>query len=501
MKKILFTGIAALLLLGGARLVAQNSNGGAVAQERQLPAFTTVVVEGTAEVILTQGPQQKVVVETDAELQESVRTTVKDSKLTISAARMKNASKLDIRVTVDQLEGLITSGATEIKGEGVIRADQLKIDGSGASDIEIELDVNGLTISLSGASTLSVKGKAQNIDGNISGAGDLKAGELMAATATIKTSGASSAVVNVSEVVNADLSGVSEIKFKQEPKVKNINSKGVAEFPENGGNMKVITAPGDSTVVKVGQMKVVVVDGDTTVVSVGGNRIAVDEDGNVEFVRKTKHKFDGHWGGFDLGVNGFVNPDYEMVLPGAYDFLELKLEKSVHVGINFFEQNFNLIRQHVGLITGLGLEYTNYRFDNDVRITGAGETIALLPAEEGEERVYSKSKLTVNYLRVPLILEYQTNRHSKANSFHIAAGVIGGLRIGSHTKMVWEDSGKQKNKVRDDFHLNPLKAEGTVRIGWGVINLFAAYSIMPLFKEDEGPELYPFSVGLTLSSW
>ncbi|HRY97973.1 MAG TPA: hypothetical protein P5550_02850, partial [Bacteroidales bacterium] len=61
--------------------------------------------------------------------------------------------------------------------------------------------------------------------------------------------------------------------------------------------------------------------------------------------------------------------------------------------------------------------------------------------------------------------------------------------------------GTQKNKVRDDFHLNPLKAEGTVRLGWGVVNLFANYSFLPLFKEDEGPELYPFSVGLTLSSW
>ncbi|MBE0641987.1 MAG: DUF2807 domain-containing protein, partial [Bacteroidales bacterium] len=476
-------------------------NGGVVAQERQLPAFTTVVVEGTAEIILSQGPQQKVVVETDAELQESVKTTVKDARLTISAARMKNVTKLGISITASQLEGLIASGATEVKGEGIIRADNLRIEGSGASDITLVLEVSNLNVNLSGASTLVLRGQAQTIDANISGAGDLKAGELLGNSATLKTSGASSAMVNITELVNADVSGVSELKLKQEPKVKNIKSKGMAEIPSNGGQTHVITSPGDSTVVKVGQIKVVVVDGDTTIVSVGGNRLAVDEDGNVEFVRKTKHKFDGHWGGFDLGVNGFVNKDYEMTLPTEYKFLDLKLEKSIHVGINFFEQNFNLIRQHVGLITGLGLEYTNYRFENDVRITGTGEKIALFPEEEGVDRNYSKSKLTVNYLRVPLILEYQTNRHSKVNSFHLAAGVIGGLRIGSHTKMVWEDGGKQKNKVRDDFHLNPLKAEGTVRIGWGVINLFGAYSIMPLFKEDEGPELYPFSVGLTLSPW
>ncbi|HRZ76350.1 MAG TPA: DUF2807 domain-containing protein [Bacteroidales bacterium] len=499
MKKMI---MGALLLTGLVPLQAQNTNTGVIAQERQLPLFTTVVVEGTVEIVLSQGPQQKVVVETEAEFQEAVRTTVKDEVLTISAAKMRGASKLDVRVTAERLKGLVASGATEVNGEGPIRSERLRIEGSGASDIDLVLEVTQLELELSGASTLELEGTAGAMTASVSGAADLKAGDLVSPQATIKTSGASSAYVNITEEVNADMSGVSDIKFKGEPRVKNINSKGSAGHVTIPEGVKVISeGRGDSTVVKVGEIVVKVIDGDTTIVSVGGNRLEVDEDGNVEFVRKSREKFDGHWGGFDLGVNGYLNADNEMDLPPAYDFLDLRLEKSIHVGINFFEQNFNLIRQHVGLITGVGLEYTNYRFDNNVRLSGQEETIALIPEEEGEERNYSKSKLVVNYLRVPLILEYQTNRHAKASSFHLSAGVIGGLRIGSHTKMVWEDGGTQKNKVRDDFHLNPLKAEGTVRLGWGVVNLFANYSFLPLFKEDEGPELYPFSVGLTLSSW
>ena len=43
--------------------------------------------------------------------------------------------------------------------------------------------------------------------------------------------------------------------------------------------------------------------------------------------------------------------------------------------------------------------------------------------------------------------------------------------------------------------------DATARIGWGWVNVFATYSLTTLFKTDRGPELYPFSVGLTISDW
>ena len=38
----------------------------------------------------------------------------------------------------------------------------------------------------------------------------------------------------------------------------------------------------------------------------------------------------------------------------------------------------------------------------------------------------------------------------------------------------------------------------TVRGGVGWFNLFATYSLTPLFESGRGPELYPFTVGVTL---
>jgi len=104
--------------------------------------------------------------------------------------------------------------------------------------------------------------------------------------------------------------------------------------------------------------------------------------------------------------------------------------------------------------------------------------------------------------------------------------MVFGLRIASHTKTYFDEQNKEyylskynpktdnyedvwktvspgheKLKDHDDFFLNPFRFDATLRIGWGLINLFGTYSVSTLFKKDKGPELYPFSVGLTLAGW
>jgi hypothetical protein len=54
-----------------------------------------------------------------------------------------------------------------------------------------------------------------------------------------------------------------------------------------------------------------------------------------------------------------------------------------------------------------------------------------------------------------------------------------------------------KAKNYDDYYMNPFKWDATARIGWRFINLFATYSVNTLFKKDKGPELYPWTLGIT----
>ena len=89
------------------------------------------------------------------------------------------------------------------------------------------------------------------------------------------------------------------------------------------------------------------------------------------------------------------------------------------------------------------------------------------------------------------------DRHSKHRIF-FSTGVIGGVKIGSSTKVQYEGTEKGKDKTRNDFNLSQFRYGLTARIGYGGFRVFANYYPTPLFEEGKGPELYPFTVGLIL---
>ncbi len=110
---------------------------------------------------------------------------------------------------------------------------------------------------------------------------------------------------------------------------------------------------------------------------------------------------------------------------------------------------------------------------------------------------------------------------------HFAAGVVVGWRVRTHTKIYYNDANTTFNlrdpetgnllpislqspansnrnivKDYDSFHMRPFKLDAGIRAGWGgIVNLYANYSLTSLFIKDKGPELYPFSVGIALTSW
>ncbi len=59
--------------------ICKSGNGNVVEQERKLAGFTALEVSGAIEVNISQGDTQKLVVITDANLQENVKTEVESN--------------------------------------------------------------------------------------------------------------------------------------------------------------------------------------------------------------------------------------------------------------------------------------------------------------------------------------------------------------------------------------------------------------------------------------
>ena len=112
-----------------------------------------------------------------------------------------------------------------------------------------------------------------------------------------------------------------------------------------------------------------------------------------------------------------------------------------------------------------------------------------------EENNYKKSKLTASYLTLPLMLEFQFPVNDNTNTMFLSAGMVGALNLGSHTKVKNDHS---KDKDHGSFNINPFKYSAIARIGLRDISFYATYSFSSLFKEDKGPELFPFTIGISL---
>jgi len=196
-----------------------------------------------------------------------------------------------------------------------------------------------------------------------------------------------------------------------------------------------------------------------------------------------------------MGVNVINNIDYSPYRETTYgEFFDINPGKSLTVNLNLAEFAFSNERKTVGLLSGMGFSFSDYRFDQPMTVAKDPETAngLLVPVYPQEE--VKKSKLNISYLTIPLILEIATPLKLNHQRMTIAGGVIGGINIGSHTKVKYHGS---KEKDRSNFYLNPLKYELTGRLGLGEFCLFANYSMTPLFREGKGPGFNPLTIGIS----
>lgn len=246
---------------------------------------------------------------------------------------------------------------------------------------------------------------------------------------------------------------------------------------------------------------------DTTKVSLGATQILiVDPTENTDSTSVDWEDDDSsdvkyeltHWGGIDVGVNVLLNGNGGTDLDSAGQWLQLDNSRSLSWRINLFEEKIRLYKDYVGLIVGAGLTYNSYGLKKNVTIAtndSLGTFGMMIPDSVAD---FSKNKLRASYINVPLMLEFNTSDDND-KSFHVAAGVIGGWKMGSITKQKWED-GDDKNTVRKkaDYNMTPFTLDLTARIGYKNFTAFATYGVTPLFKKDKGPEVYPMTIGIQL---
>jgi Putative auto-transporter adhesin, head GIN domain/Outer membrane protein beta-barrel domain len=473
MKKIILTSLA---FISAIAINAQTT------QTRDAKPFTQIEVSGAATVIYTQSDTLALSVSANESEINNVFTTFENNVLIIKA-KGNFTHPYKVYVSANSLTKLTTTGASKFTTKNTLLCDSLSLKASGACDVNITTKSKIVDVMVSGASEVTLNGTSPTLYGNVSGASSLKAYKLTSDAVNVTASGASSAKVFSTQKINANATGSSSIKFKGEP------TDVSAEASSSSTIAKVV---GDDIAKKSGDGK------DSTTINFRKKQFVIinkDKDSHTSFGRDNDNEGFKHWRGFGFGFNSFSSAPGSFALDKKSDNMQLHIGKSASFYFNPIQRNFNLYKNYINLCTGLGFQWNKYNFDKRVTLN-ADSSYTFGRIDSLSTLNYKTNALKSTYLNVPLLLEFNTNKNPE-KAFHIAFGVIGGIKLGSRTKQEYTLNGNKINIERkDDYNLNFLRLNAHASVGYGHLAVFADYALTPLFEGGKGPELYPFTFGV-----
>jgi hypothetical protein len=206
---------------------------------------------------------------------------------------------------------------------------------------------------------------------------------------------------------------------------------------------------------------------------------------------KRKHFIEtNYFANFDLGLTSTINE-------AEQNTFNPKMGKSVHMNIGIIRQNMNLYKGQLLFSYGLSLNNYYLKYENKQMLQQIDDNGSLFVIRDSIN-TYTKNRLDVRYITVPLLIEY----HSKSNKFNIAAGVEFGFNGRSKYVLKGENKGGNfKTKYETDININPTQLNAVVRLGINNIAVYGKYSISDMYQNssyanNQNPHQHLYSVGI-----
>lgn len=197
-------------------------------EERDVPAFSKIALRIDAKVYVEQGDKQSVEIVAQPSTLNDLITEVKNRTLQIRFPanylfKKIDPGKIEIFITVPQIDGLAVSGSGDIMAEEFeTRILDLVTSGSGKIVIE-KLRSERISAAISGSGNIVIKASdsvADDLSVSISGSGNMEASRLEARNVKVKISGSGNCSVTSNGSINARIAGSGNVEYKGNPAIE-----------------------------------------------------------------------------------------------------------------------------------------------------------------------------------------------------------------------------------------------------------------------------------------
>lgn len=202
-----------------------------------LSGVTSVVAEADFMVHLRTGGPAQAVVTMDDNLVDRVNATVSGDELRLGikpGCGVRNAT-LSAEVTVGRLDRLAASATSRVVLTSTVTSPALQVVVSGAGSVTGPIRIDHLDAGVSGTGTLGLSGQVSELRLRAAGAGRLPMADLTVRNLDATLSGASHAVVTVSDTLAVQATGASMLRYLGTPEITRSQTSGAATVVPDSG--------------------------------------------------------------------------------------------------------------------------------------------------------------------------------------------------------------------------------------------------------------------------
>ena len=228
LKSVSFIFLVLLVFLQGCYIDLRETvygSGNVVTEERSVVPFNEIKVSSGIDVFITQGEEEAIKVIADDNLLDYIKTEASEGRLKIyTNVNIRQSRSKEVHLIYKQIRSIKISSAGDVKATNRMKAEDLDINLSSAGDLELDVEAEQISCKISSSGDAYITGNADKLDADLSSAGNLYAYDLIVKKAKVHASSAGNAKIHATEEVHLTASSAGDIYYKGNPENVHINT-------------------------------------------------------------------------------------------------------------------------------------------------------------------------------------------------------------------------------------------------------------------------------------
>ena len=198
-----------------------TGEGAPISRIFEVEDFNGIEAGGSFDVTFSIAPETSVELQMPENLMDLHEVRVRNGQLQVRTPSgtgiQWGGTRPQLVVFAPDLDHVNLSGGASFWGRDLIQGESLEVNASGLASLDLDVDVVSLNVNASGTAQIGLRGTAQNSDFNVSGIAVVSGRELSTGEAVIQGSGSSLVEILVLDLLDANLSGTSQVSYWGNP--------------------------------------------------------------------------------------------------------------------------------------------------------------------------------------------------------------------------------------------------------------------------------------------